>query len=98
LDVYLQKINFQSIQPISRLYPHFGTNLVCHELYHQIKIMESFYIVLEITALIAVIIILLAGPKKKKASPKTEMSMLAVNADGYLEHFKSNPEYHQPVE
>lgn len=60
--------------------------------------MESFYIVLEITALIAVIIIPLAGPKKKKASPKTEMSMLAVNADGYLEHFKSNPEYHHTVE
>ncbi|AYL94540.1 hypothetical protein [Mucilaginibacter celer] len=60
--------------------------------------MDSFYIVLEITALIAVIIIPLAGPKKEKASPKTEMSALAVNADGYLENFKSSPEYQQPVE
>lgn len=60
--------------------------------------MAAFYIILEITALIAVIIVSISGPKKKKESPKTEISGLAVNADGYLEHFKNSPEYHQPVE
>jgi hypothetical protein len=60
--------------------------------------MESFYNILEITALIAVVIIPLAGPKKKKASPKTEISALAVNEDGYLEHFQITPEYHHTVE
>lgn len=60
--------------------------------------MAAFYIILEITALIAFIIVLISGPKKKKTSPKTEMSGLAINADGYLKHFKNSPEYHQPVE
>jgi hypothetical protein len=60
--------------------------------------MAAFYIILKITALIALIIVSISGPKKKKASPKTEMSGLAVNADGYLEHFKNSPEYHQPVQ
>ncbi|MFC0513972.1 hypothetical protein ACFFGT_07165 [Mucilaginibacter angelicae] len=64
----------------------------------KLKAMASFYIILEITALLAVIILSITGPKKKKASPKTEMSGFAVNADGYLEHFKNSPEYHQPVE
>ncbi|PWK78381.1 hypothetical protein LX99_02225 [Mucilaginibacter oryzae] len=57
--------------------------------------MASFYNILEVIALIAVIIIPLAGPKKRKAPCKTELSTLAVNADGYLEHFNSSPEYHQ---
>jgi len=60
--------------------------------------MAAFYIILKVTALIAVIIVSITGPKKKKASLKTEISGLAVNADGCLEHFKNSPEYHQPVE
>lgn len=60
--------------------------------------MASFYILLKITALLAVIIVPITGPKRKKASPKTEMSGFAVNADGYLEHFKNSPEHHQPVQ
>ncbi|MDB5147279.1 MAG: hypothetical protein JWQ57_1299 [Mucilaginibacter sp.] len=60
--------------------------------------MASFYILLKITALLAVIIVPMTGPKVKKASPKTEMSRLAVNPDGYLEHFKNSPEYHHPVQ
>ena len=60
--------------------------------------MEPFYNILEIIALIAVIIIPLAGPKKKKASPETEISALAVNADGYLEHFESHTQQHHPVQ
>jgi hypothetical protein len=60
--------------------------------------MATFYIILKITSLLAVIILSISGPKKKKALPKTEMSGLAVNPDGYLEYFKNNPEYHQPVQ
>ncbi|WP_413667103.1 hypothetical protein ACEN9X_21570 [Mucilaginibacter sp. Mucisp86] len=60
--------------------------------------MATFYIILKITALIAVIIVSITGPKKKKALTKKEMSKLAVNADGYLEHFENSPEYHQPVQ
>ncbi|QTE37725.1 hypothetical protein J3L18_01250 [Mucilaginibacter gossypii] len=60
--------------------------------------MAAFYIILKVTSLIAVIIVSITGPKKKKASPKTEISGLAVNADGYLEHCKNSPEHHQPVE
>ncbi|WP_162996831.1 hypothetical protein [Mucilaginibacter kameinonensis] len=60
--------------------------------------MTTFYIILKITALLAVIIVSITGPKKKKVSPKTEMSGFAVNPNGYLEHFKKSPEYPQPVE
>lgn len=60
--------------------------------------MAIFYIILKITTLLAVIILSVSGPKKKKAPPKTEMSGFAVNPDGYLEHFKTSPEYHQPVQ
>ena len=93
-----QKTISSPLHPFSRIHLFFGTSLACPEFYNKIKIMASFYIVLEITALIAVIIIPLAGPTKKKISPKTEISALAVNADGYLEHFKNSPEYHQPVQ
>ncbi len=60
--------------------------------------MAIFYIIFKITSLLAVIILSVSGPKKKKALPKTEMSRLAVNSDGYLEHLKNNPEHHQPVQ
>lgn len=60
--------------------------------------MATFYIILKITALLTFIILSIAGPKRKKATPKTEMSGLAVNANGYLEQLKNSPECHQPVQ
>jgi hypothetical protein len=56
--------------------------------------MTSFYIVLKIIALLAVVIIPFCGPKRKKAAPLTGISKLAVNEDGFLENFVDNPEDH----
>nr|WP_183560402.1 hypothetical protein [Mucilaginibacter sp. SP1R1]MBB6149349.1 hypothetical protein [Mucilaginibacter sp. SP1R1] len=60
--------------------------------------MASFYILLKVIALLAVIIIPLSGPKRKKAATETGMSKLAVNEGGYLEHFVGIPEDHHPVQ
>jgi hypothetical protein len=49
--------------------------------------MTTIYTVLEVSALLIVIILPLAGPKKKKETKTTsvELSDLAVNENGYLE-------------
>jgi hypothetical protein len=59
--------------------------------------MTIFYIVLEVIALLAIIILPLFGPKKKKVPTQKGISGLAVNEGGYLEHFIANPTDHHPV-
>lgn len=53
--------------------------------------MTAFYIVLKISALLAILILPLFGPKKKKAKAHGGISKLAVNKNGYLEHFNNAP-------
>ena len=53
--------------------------------------MASVYIVLKIAALLAIIIIPLVGPKRKKPTYATGTGKFAVNEDGYLEHYTGNP-------
>ena len=60
--------------------------------------MTAFYIVLKVAALLAIIILPLIGPKKKKAQPETGLSRLAVNEEGYLEYFTANPKDRHPVQ
>ena len=49
------------------------------------QVMITFYIVLKISALFAVLLLPLIGPKKQKASILQEISNLFVNENGYLE-------------
>ncbi len=53
-------------------------------------IMASIYIVLKIVALLAVIIIPLGGPKRKKPAHISGTGKFAVNENGYLEHYTGN--------
>jgi len=55
--------------------------------------MTTFYTVIEILALLGCIIIPLAGPRKtdKKKPAAPELSGIAVNANGYLEHLHPVP-------
>jgi hypothetical protein len=59
--------------------------------------MTAFYIVLKVSALLAIIILPLIGPKKKKIQAEKGISRLAVNEDGYLEYFTANPQDHHPI-
>lgn len=59
--------------------------------------MAAFYIVLEVIAFIAVIVVPLSGPKRIKKQTSTAVSSLAVTEDGYLEQLTGSPAYHQPV-
>jgi len=60
--------------------------------------MTAFYIILKIAALLAVIVIPLIGPKKKKAIAVPSFSKLAVNENGYLENFTGEPAHHHHVD
>jgi len=60
--------------------------------------MASVYIVLKIIALLAIIIIPLVGPKRKKSTYATGTGKFAVNEDGYLEHYTDNTPHHHPVQ
>jgi hypothetical protein len=60
--------------------------------------MAAFYMILKVTALLAVIIIPLIGPKKKKAIAVRSISKLAVNENGYLENFTGEPAHHHHVQ
>jgi hypothetical protein len=60
--------------------------------------MSSVYIILKIAALLAIIIIPLAGPKRKKSTDAMEAGKFAVNEDGYLEHYIDNPVHPHPVQ
>jgi len=53
--------------------------------------MTAFYMILKVTALLAVIVIPLIGPKRKKAITVRSMSKLVVNESGYLENFTGEP-------
>jgi hypothetical protein len=59
--------------------------------------MTSFFILLKIVAFLAVMIIPFIGPKKKKAPGQYGISTLAVDENGYLEHFSGSSKDHQPV-
>ncbi|MBB6112109.1 hypothetical protein SAMN05421821_11671 [Mucilaginibacter lappiensis] len=61
--------------------------------------MASIYIVLKIVALLTVIIIPLAGPKRRKKSANmTEVGKFAVNEEGYLELYIGNSVDLHPVQ
>ncbi|MDN5285302.1 MAG: hypothetical protein JWR38_1576 [Mucilaginibacter sp.] len=68
-------------------------------IYYQsnIYVMTLFFILLKIVAFLAVMIIPFIGPKKKKVPRLSGISTLAVDENGYLEHFNGNPKDHQPV-
>ena len=59
--------------------------------------MTTFYIVLKVSALLAIITLPLIGPKMKKVQAEKALSRLAVNEHGYLEYFTANPQDHHPL-
>ncbi|GAA3982507.1 hypothetical protein [Mucilaginibacter dorajii] len=59
--------------------------------------MAAFYIVLEVIAFIAVIVVPLSGPKRVKKQAAATVSSLAVTEEGYLEQLAGNPAHHLPV-
>jgi len=59
--------------------------------------MNTIYLILEITGLIAVIVLPMAGPKKKKSQKTTtvEISDWAIDENGRLETYvKAEPDHH----
>jgi hypothetical protein len=60
--------------------------------------MASIYIILKIVALLAVIVIPLAGPKRKKVATTVGVGKFAVNEEGYLEHYTGSPVQAHPVQ
>ena len=59
--------------------------------------MSAIYIILKVSALLAIIIIPLFGPKKRKSPASGGLSNLAVNESGYLETFSGSTEKHHLV-
>jgi hypothetical protein len=59
--------------------------------------MTIFYILLKVSALLAIIIIPLMDPKKKKAVIVKGYSNISVNEHGYLENNAINNVSHHPV-
>ncbi|ASU32003.1 hypothetical protein [Mucilaginibacter xinganensis] len=59
--------------------------------------MTAFYTVLKIVALLAIIILPLFGPKKKKTKSTGGLSRLAVNGGGFLEPITGEPAKQHPV-
>lgn len=61
--------------------------------------MSTFYLTLEISALLGVIVFPLAGPKKFRVKKKRaqELSNLHVNENGYLEYIWDDKDHHLPV-
>lgn len=61
--------------------------------------MATFYLTLEIIALLGVILFPLAGPKKNKEIKKRaqELSNLFVNENGYLEYINDDKDHHHHV-
>jgi hypothetical protein len=59
--------------------------------------MTAFYVIIKISALIAIIIIPLIGPKKKKSKSPEGLSAILVNENGSLEYFNNVPSDHHPV-
>ena len=59
--------------------------------------MTTLYLVLEVSALLLVIVLPLAGPKKKKIKKiaPIEISEWAIDENGSLEHYvKEEPDHH----
>lgn len=78
----------------------FGMLIVMHAVVDntlKTNVMTSFYIVLEVIAFIAVIVVPLAGPKTKKITPIKTTGSLAVNGEGFLEPVRQVAEAHLPV-
>jgi hypothetical protein len=61
--------------------------------------MTTVYLVLEISALLLVIVLPLAGPKKKKENKvaPTELSKWAIDANGDLQSYTKVEPDHHPV-
>jgi hypothetical protein len=59
--------------------------------------MTAFYIVLEVIAFIAVIVVPLKGPKRVKKQAPPAVSSIVVTEDGYLEQLAGSPAHHLPV-
>ena len=61
--------------------------------------MTTIYLVLEISALLLVIVLPLAGPKKKKNNKiaPIEISEWAIDEDGSLQKFVKEEQAHHPV-
>jgi len=60
--------------------------------------MTAFYIVLKVSALLAILVLPLFAPEKKKAKGPGGISKLAVNEDGDFEHFINAPADGHPVQ
>ncbi|MCO5946416.1 hypothetical protein [Mucilaginibacter flavidus] len=60
--------------------------------------MTAFYIVLKVSALLAIIILPLFGPKKKKTPLPQGLSDLSVNENGLLEVYTVDNIEHHPVQ
>jgi len=60
--------------------------------------MTLFFIVLKISALLAVCIIPLGGPKKAKTLATVRLSRLAVKENGYLEYATGDTGGHHHME
>jgi hypothetical protein len=59
--------------------------------------MTAFYTILKIAALLAVVLLPLIGPKKKKIKRDSGLSRLAINERGFLEPFTGHPVERHPV-
>jgi hypothetical protein len=61
--------------------------------------MTTLYLVLEVSALLLVIVLPLAGPKKKKITKTApaEISEWAIDENGDLQHFVKEEPDHHPV-
>jgi hypothetical protein len=59
--------------------------------------MTLLFILLKIIGFLAIMIIPFVGPKRKKALNQNGISALAVDENGYLEHFSGKPENHHTV-
>ena len=59
--------------------------------------MTAFYIILKVSALLAIILFPLVGPIKKKIKSLDGLSRISVNESGYLEYFNNFPSGHHPV-
>ena len=60
--------------------------------------MTAFYLALKVCALLAIIILPLFGPKKKKTPSPQGLSDLSVNENGFLEVYTIDNTEHQPVQ
>jgi len=60
--------------------------------------MTAFYIALKVCALLAIIILPLFGPKKKKTPSPQGLSDLSVNENGFLEAYMVDGIEHRPVQ